>query len=150
MFKRFPNFKTTCLIVGISFILLSLSLFAKGLIESMAEFKLPESVLQSPHYFDAIMWVYVHMIVLGMLIVMLGIAVENPKKQKWIALALFIITVCYTFLDFRTSDSPLGNGLYKGQQSVAPAFISLLVNLLFLLTALKLFLQKQNNNNNQT
>ncbi len=118
--------------IGILFIFLSLSLFAKGLMLSMAEFNVPTEVLNSPHYYDAILWVYVHMIVLGILIFLLGYAVTDPKKQQLITLLLFLITSVYTYLDFRSSDSALGNGLYQGESSVVPAFISLLVNMVLL------------------
>lgn len=111
---------------------MSLGLFAKGLITSMAEFKVPTEILNSPHYFDAIMWVYIHMIVIGVMIALIGFSVDDKKKQKWINLLLFIITAMYVYLDFRTSDSALGNALYKGESSVAPAIIGTIVNLLFL------------------
>jgi len=143
MNKYLPNFKSTFLIVGITFIMLSLGLFAKGLLVSMAEFKVPEVVLNSPHYIDAITWVYIHMLVIGILIFCIGLSVKETTQQKWISLLLFIIMTLYTYLDFRTSDSSLGNGLYQGESSVAPAFIGLLVTLLFLLTTIKLLLQKK-------
>lgn len=138
--KKFSlNFKTTCTLVGVLFVFLSLSLFMKGLMRSMAEFKVPESILNSPHYYDALFWVYVHMISLGILIVLLGVSVTDTGKQKWITLILFGITAFYAYLDFRSSDSILGNGLYRGESSLAPAIIGLFVNLLFLQLAVKLF-----------
>jgi uncharacterized membrane protein len=139
MKKILPNFKTTLVMVGITFMLLPLGLFMKGLMPSMAEFQVPSMILESPHYYDAILWVYVHMMVIGFLIFSLGLGVEDRSKQKWISLFLFLITVFYTYLDFRSSDSSLGNALYKGASSVAPAYISLVVNLLFLQLVLRLF-----------
>ncbi len=120
--------------IGILFMLLSLSLFAKGLVVSMAEFKVPEVVLNSAHYYDAIRWVYIHQFVLGLLIAMLGFSVTDLSKQKLICLLLFFVTCIYTYLDFKNSDSALGNGLYQGASSVIPAYISLVVNLLLLMT----------------
>ncbi len=126
------NYKKVLMGIGIMFILLSLSLFVKGLMPSMAEFKVPTEILNSPHYYDAMLWVYVHMIVLGILIFLLGYAVTEPKKQQVITLLLFFITCVYTYLDFRSSDSALGNGLYQGESSVIPAFIGLFVNVVLL------------------
>lgn len=126
------DYKKVLMGIGILFIFLSLSLFAKGLVPSMAEFKVPTEVLNSPHYYDAILWVYVHMTVLGILIFLLGYSVSDPKKQQVITLLLFFITCLYTYLDFHSSDSVLGNGLYQGESSVIPAFISLLVNVVLL------------------
>jgi hypothetical protein len=126
-----PNFKTTYRIVGGSFAFLSASLFAKGLIESMKQFNVPKETLNSPHYFDAIFWVYVHMFVIGVLIFLMGNAIQEKKQQIRMSLFLFIATCFYTYLDFRSSDSFLGNGLYQGDASVIPAIIGLIVNLLF-------------------
>jgi|688.fasta_scaffold455578_2 hypothetical protein len=145
MKKILPNFKSTYIFVGVSFVLLSLGLFVKGLMPSMAEFLVPAPILASPHYYDAILWVYVHMIVIGILILLIGISVADLNKQKWITVILLLITLFYTYLDFRSSDSGLGNGLYKGDSSVAPAIISLVVNLLFLQLAIKLFAKGKSN-----
>jgi hypothetical protein len=139
MKKLLPNFRITFLIVGFTFILLPLGLFTKGLMHSMAEFKVPEPILNSSHYFDAILWVYVHMVVIGLLILTIGYSVNDINKQKWIATLLFLVTVFYTYLDFRSADWIFGNALYKGKSSIGPAIISLLVNLLFFQLVIRLF-----------
>jgi len=141
-----PNFKRTCLIVGYTFMLLPISLFAKGLMASMAEFKVPEIVLDSAHYYDAMLWVYVHMMVLGLLIVTIGYSVHDFNKQKWIAALLFVVTAFYVYLDFRSADWVLGNGLYKGESSLIPGFIGLVVNLLFFQLALRFFASSPSKN----
>ncbi len=140
-----PDFKITFLIVGYTFVLLPISLFAKGLMTSMAEFKVPEIILDSAHYYDAILWVYVHMSVIGLLIIIIGYAVNDINKQKWIALLLFVVTAFYVYLDFRSADWVLGNALYKGESSIIPAVIGLLVNLLFFQLAIRLFMRSQSN-----
>ena len=134
-----PNFKRTFSIVGFTFTLLPFSLFTKGLMKSMAEFKVPELILNSAHYFDAILWVYVHMTVIGLLILVIGYSVNDINKQKWIATLLFLVTAFYTYLDFRSADWAFGNALYKGDSSIAPAIIGLLVNLLFFQLVIRLF-----------
>ncbi len=139
MKKLLPNFRVTFLIIGFTFILLPLMLFTKGLMMSMAEFKVPDVILNSSHYFDALLWVYVHMMVIGLLIVVIGYSVNDLNKQKWISVLLFLVTSFYTYLDFRSADWILGNALYKGESSIVPAIISLLVNLLFLQLAIRLF-----------
>lgn len=134
-----PNFKRTFLIAGYTFTLLPLSLFIKGLMKSMAEFKVPELILNSSHYFDAILWVYVHMTVIGLLILTIGYSVNDLNKQKWIATLLFLVTAFYVYLDFRSADWVYGNALYKGESSIIPAIIGLLVNLLFFQLMIRLF-----------
>ena len=128
--------------VGVLFVLLASSLFLKGLIPSMAEFKIPENILNSAHYYDAIFWVYVHMMVIGVLFILIGISVKELQHQQLISILLLLITAFYTYLDFRTSDSMFGNALYKGEASVIPAYISLIVNLVFLQLSIRLFLKR--------
>jgi hypothetical protein len=112
----------TFLIVGFTFILLPLGLFTKGLMHSMAEFKVPEPILNSSHYFDAILWVYLHMIVIGILILIIGYSVNDFNKQKWIAILLLLVTAFYTYLDFRSADWIFENALYKGEVKVTHTF----------------------------
>lgn len=139
MNRFLPGFKWTYMIIGLLFILLPMSLFIKGLMPSMAEFQIPESTLDSPHYYDAILWVYVHMTVIGALIFIIGYSVDDLGKQKWITVFLLLITIFYTYLDFRSSDSSVGNALYKGTSSIVPGLIGLFVNFLFLQLAIRMF-----------
>jgi hypothetical protein len=127
-----PGFRVTCLIVCILYVLLAGGLFARGLMTAMAEYEVPQAQLDSPHYYDAIRWVYTHMIVLGLLIGAIGLLVKDGKAQVWLSRLICAVHVYYTILDFRSSDSALGNALYKGPASIMPAFIGLTVTLLFL------------------
>ncbi|MFY8021687.1 MAG: hypothetical protein ACOVP1_10830 [Bacteroidia bacterium] len=133
------NFKAIYVFIGVLYMFLSASLFAKGLMNSMSEFKVPDLVLQSAHYYDAILWVYVHMIVIGLLILLLGISVTDFNKQKWISSILFLVTSFYTYLDFKSADWTYGNSLYQGESSLIPGIIGLIVNILFLYNAISLF-----------
>jgi Na+-transporting methylmalonyl-CoA/oxaloacetate decarboxylase gamma subunit len=136
---KYFGFKYTFACVGIVFMFLSFSLYAKGFMESMAIYQVPAPILTSEHYYDAIVWVYTHMFFIGVILVAMGFSVTEMEKQKWVALLITFITAVYTFLDFRTSDSALGNGLYKGEGSVFPAFISAVTCLLFLRVCILLF-----------
>ncbi len=116
------------------YVILAVGLFAKGLRESMAEFKVPPATLDSPHYYDAIMWVYTHVmvLVLGLVIGVVGWYAENSQLKKWLSRLLFVIHVYYAWLDFRSSDTVLGNGLYQGPGSVFPPLVCVFVAVLFL------------------
>ena len=120
--------------------ILPLSLFTKGLMVSMAEFNVPEIILDSAHYYDALLWVYVHMMVIGLLILIIGYSVNDLNKQKWIAALFFMVTAFYVYLDFRSADWSFGNALYKAESSIIPAIIGLMVNLLFFQLTIRLFL----------
>ncbi len=140
MKNLFPDFKATFLIAGTLFTLLSISIFMKGLIPSMAEFNVPEQTLQSPHYYDAMLWVYVHMTVIGLLLIILAFTVREQIHQKRVSLLLVCATGFYTYLDFRSADWMFGHALYKGPTSVIPAIISLAITMLFLQLAIRLYL----------
>ena len=126
------SFKTCCLIVCSLYVVLAGSLFIKGLMTSMLDFQVPMHTLNSPHYYDAMLWVYSHMIILGLIIGTVGWYAKDNQLKKWMARLLLIVHVYYTYLDFRTSDSFLGNGLYKGAGSVIPGIVCLFITLLFL------------------
>lgn len=141
MNKILPGYRITYIIAGFTLIFMSFSLFIKGLIKSMAEFNVPKKVLLSPHYYDAIFWVYLHMLVIGVLIILLGYGVKERSKQTGITFILFLINCFYTFIDIRSSDSPLGNSLYKGEASIIPAVLSFIITLLFLQLFIRLFIK---------
>ncbi|GAB3179212.1 hypothetical protein [Telluribacter humicola] len=130
--KYLPGFKATCLTVGILDMFLASTMLIGGVMEKMAEFKVPAPLLASPHYHDAMFWVFLHMFMIGVLITMIGILAENPVKQLWVARVLVLMHCVYFTLDIRTSDNYFGSALYQGPSSVAPVFIDLLYILLFL------------------
>lgn len=145
MKELLPNFRKTFLITGYSYLILALGLFNKGLLRSMAEFQVPQQVINSAHYYDALIWIYVHMAVIGILILLIGYSVTDIKQQKIISLSTLFITLFYTYLDTRTADWAFGNSLYKGSASIIPAIIGLLVNILMLQLVLRLFAKKDEN-----
>ncbi|HEV7348388.1 hypothetical protein [Telluribacter sp.] len=130
--KFLPGFKATCITVGTLDMFLASTMLVGGVMNEMAEFNVPTNLLASPHYHDAMFWVFLHMFMIGGLIMMLGILAENPVKQVWVARALVLMHSVYFFLDIRTSDNYFGNALYQGPGSVVPVFIDLFYILLFL------------------
>jgi len=127
-----PGFKGTCLTIGLLNVMLAGSLFLRGLGASMAEFRVPAATVASAHYLDALTWVYVHMIVVGVLIGALGLWVDAPLTRRRFARVLLAAHLVYACLDFRSSDSVLGNGLYQGSASLLPGLYCLVACLLFL------------------
>lgn len=98
----------------------------------MADFEVPEVVLQSPHYQDAITWVYLHMLIIGLLIGTLGILAKSPALRMGISRFFLLAHLVYTFLDFRSADWSMGTGLYQGEGSLIPAFMAAFMTLFFL------------------
>jgi hypothetical protein len=126
-----PGFKATCLGVGALFALLASSELARGVAASMDGFGLPAATLASPHYLDAMSWVFVHMLVLGVVIAVVGASVGEARARTAFARVMTLAMLVFTTLDLRTSDSPLGNHLYMGGRTLVPPVIDVVVLLLF-------------------
>ncbi|NUP07192.1 MAG: hypothetical protein HOW73_14145 [Polyangiaceae bacterium] len=131
------GFSLACTIIGGLYVLLGLSMVVRGAQNAMAQFEVPDLVLSSPHFRDFFHWVFVHMMVLGVMIVMLGRFVTDGRSQRIVATVLTIVELHYTYLDFRTSDSPLGNRLYHGSGSLVPPMIDVLVTCTFAFFAIR-------------
>ena len=132
-----PGYKTICTVVGALYVLLGASMVARGAVAVMSQFQVPDVVLGSPQFQDFFHWVFVHMMVLGLMIAMLGRFVEDGRAQRVVAGMLVLVELHYTYLDVRTSDSALGSGLYKGSGSLVPPIIDVLVTLAFAYLAVR-------------
>jgi hypothetical protein len=126
-----PGFTKTCLAACGLFTALAGSVLLRGVRASMAAFGVPKAMLSSPHYEDAIWWVYTHMLILGLLIGLIGITAEGDRQKRWFAHTMLGANLYYTFLDARSSDTFLGNGLYQGVGSLAPALVGAGLTVLF-------------------
>lgn len=129
---RLPGFRTSCLIIGALYVLLSAGILAQGGAPAMAQYGVPEATLSSPHYGDAIVWVYLHMLVLGLVIGVVGWYGRGAQLQRMFSRVLLAAHIAYLTLDVIHSDSALGNGLYEGPASLGPAVIAAFVTALFL------------------
>ena len=128
--QKLPQFRTCYIFVGVFQCFLALNILIQGT-QTLAPFGVPEATLILPHYEDAIHWVYTHMFVLGLLITTIGLKVTEPGARTTLSRLLFVLHAYYTFLDFRSSDSWVGNGLYKGDASLMPAFLALGFTMIF-------------------
>lgn len=126
-----PGFKPVFTGVALMYIVLGGSMVVRGAHASMAQFGVPEAVLSSPHFRDFFQFLFVHMMVLGLTVGMLGRFVDDGPKQRLTARIMCSIQALYTYLDVRTSDSFLGNGLYQGPGSLVPVMIDVTVMLCF-------------------
>jgi hypothetical protein len=129
-------FRRVCTIAGALYVLLSANILISGVESSLAPFGVPPEALASPHYEDAIVWTYTHMLVLGSIIIFVGRRVESPRAQRTFAHLMIAAHAVYLYLDVRTSDTPLGNALYKGPASAMPAAIVLVMLLAFVVVAI--------------
>ncbi len=127
-----PGFRGTCFIVGGLYVVLGAAIVAQGAAVAMAPYGVPAETLASPHYADAIHWVYSHTVVLGLIIALVGALAESERLKLWFSRLILGMQLYYLYLDTVHSDTALGNGLYEGPQSIGPSIIGFFVTLLFL------------------
>src|SRR5262245_61644270 len=99
--SHLPGFRRVCTIVGALYLVLGGSMVLRGPQQVMQPFGVPELVLSSPHFMDFFHWVFVHMMVLGVLIGMLGRFVVDGVSQQWVARVLCVVELHYLYLDLR-------------------------------------------------
>ena len=75
-------------------------------------------------------WVYLHMIVIGLMILLLGRLAHEAPLQRWMSRLLCLAHTVYALWDIQAS--PLMNNLYHGPAALFPVFYGVLVALLFL------------------
>lgn len=144
--NRGRMFRYGCLFVAVVYVFLAGSILSRGVEASIAPFGVPESIVASPFYVDAITWVYVHMMVLGILIGVVGWFAESIRFQKVFCLVLFGVHLAYLYLDLRTSDTAFGNGLYVGPESAFPAAIVFVFLIVFALMCFALWFNRSSGN----
>jgi hypothetical protein len=126
------GFRPTCLTLATVFVGLAVSLIVRGPMLAMADYGVPESTLASPHYADAMFWVFLHMTMIGLVIGVVGWFSEGVRLQRAFSRLMFAAQSMYTFLDMRAADWPLGNALYKGPGSLGPVLVGVIAWVLWL------------------
>lgn len=126
-----PGFKASCMTLAGIYVVIAGSLLARGIPASMAQYQVPAELLSSPHYVDAMSWVFQHMLVIGLMIGTVGFYADSARLQRPFSRLMLLATLVYTALDVHTADWPLGNALYKGGQSLAPVVVDVLAVVLW-------------------
>jgi hypothetical protein len=126
-----PGFRASCLTLAVLYVLLAGSILLRGPMVAMADYAVPAETLASPHYADAMRWVFLHMTVLGSVIGVVGWFAEGLRLQRAFSRLMLAAQLVYATLDVRTADWPLGNALYKGGGSLGPVVVDLLAIVLW-------------------
>ena len=129
--KALPGFRGSCLTLATLYVLLAGSILVRGPMKAMAEYGVPAATLASPHYADAMFWVFLHMTMIGLAIGVVGWFAEGVRMQRAFARLMLAGIVVYTYLDVRSADWALGSGLYQGRGSLGPVLVDVLALLLW-------------------
>ena len=127
-----PGFRATCLGIAVTYALLAGSILARGPMVAMAEYAVPTDTLASPHYADAMRWVFLHMTVIGLLVGFVGWFGEGLRLQRAFARFMFAASAMYLAIDAHAADWALGVGLYKGPGSLGPVVVGAVTTSLWL------------------
>jgi hypothetical protein len=118
-----PGFRATTIGVGATWSLLALSMLVRGIPSAMAAYAVPGELLQNALYVDAMTWVFLHMLFIGLLTLVLGLTSHDGRQQRLFSRLLLAAVSVYLFLDARAADWPLGTALYKGPGSLGPVVV---------------------------
>ncbi len=127
-----PGFRASCLGLAATYILLAGSILARGPMVAMADYRVPAATLASPHYADAMTWVFLHMTMLGAILGVVGWYADDIRFQRPFVRLWLVAQGIYLFLDVRAADWPLGTALYKGRGSLGPAVVGAVAVVLWL------------------
>ena len=126
-----PGFRASCLTLAGLYVFLSGSILFRGPMVAMADYAVPPTTLASPHYADAMFWVFLHMLVIGLIIGVVGWFAEGVRMQRAFARLMLAAILVYTALDVHTADWTMGNALYKGPGSLGPVIVDVLALVLW-------------------
>lgn len=137
--REYHIFRLSCLAIGLTYMLLAASILGRGPSAAMEPFGVPQPVLASPHYVDAIQWVYVHTFVLGLVIAIIGWFSETVAMHRAFSVTMSLAHIVYLWMDLRTSETFFGNGLYQGRESAIPAMIVFVILITFIILSCRSF-----------
>jgi hypothetical protein len=129
---QLPGFRASCLTLAAIYVFLAGSILVRGPMVAMAEYAVPAATLASPHYADAMFWVFLHMTMLGLINGVVGWFAEGVRMQRAFARLWLFAQLVYLFLDVRAADWALGTGLYKGPGSLGPVMVGALAVVVWL------------------
>jgi hypothetical protein len=129
---QLPGFRASCFTISGMFVFLAVSFLAGGVAEGMARYEVPAETLASPHFIDAMTWVFLHMTTIGVLVGFMGYFADTVRIQRAFARLMLVEQLIYGFLDVRAADWALGTALYKGPQSLGPVMVGAICVVLWL------------------
>lgn len=128
--RGIPGFKVVLTIIGLLYIAMGASMVVRG-VDALRPFGVPEDVIASPVMADFFLFFYQLMMVVGALMVLFGHVTVGRSRQIVVAAAFTLLDVLAALRDLSTSDSSLGNRLYRGDKTLVFVGISVTFALAF-------------------
>lgn len=118
------GFKPVFMTIGVIYVLPASSMLVRG-VDALREYAVPPRDVESPVVADLFIFFYILMAFIGVLMVLFGHVTRERAHQLWVAATFFAGQLVFTLRDLRTSDTSLGNHLYKGDGTIAFVLIGL-------------------------
>jgi hypothetical protein len=118
------GFKPVFMTIGVLYVLMASSMLVRG-VDALREYGVPPRDVESPVVADIFIFFYILMAFIGVLMVLFGHVTRERTHQLLVAAVFFAGQIVFTLRDLRTSDTALGNHLYKGDGTVAFVVIGL-------------------------
>lgn len=125
-----PGFKIVLTVIGLVYMAMGASMVARG-VGALRPFGVPEEIVASPVVSDLFMFFYELMMCVGALMVLFGHVTVGRTRQIAVAATFMVLDILAAYRDLSTSDSPLGNRLYRGPETLVFVAISVTLALTF-------------------
>jgi uncharacterized membrane protein len=116
--------------IGVVYLLLGSSMLVRGP-AVMRDFAVPEGLVADPVFADFFLFFYQLMMFVGVLTLLFGWVVKERGAQVLVARVFCAANVLITLRDLSTSDSRFGNHLYRGDATLMPVVIDVVLALVF-------------------
>lgn len=136
------SFKPVLTIVGALYVLLASSMLVRG-VGVLRDFAVPESALAEPVLQDFFVFFYQLMAAVGVLTILFAHVVHDRGGQRLVAWTFCVLNVLLALRDLVTSDSALGNHLYRGQATLVFVAIDVALAITFAIVAATAQLRRQ-------
>lgn len=124
--RPIPGFRIVFTVVGVLYALMAASALTRG-VSMLRDFGVSEAEISSPVLADFFSFFYQLMAYIGGLMVLLGWVTREGRAQVAVSAVLAVANLVFAFRDLRTSDSALGNHLYRGDATLVFVLIGLTI-----------------------
>lgn len=123
-------FKPAFVVLGIVYVLMAASALVRGP-AFLEEFGVSHAIASDPVLEDFFMFLYQLMAYIGILIIVFGLVTRERRDQARVSSVFCVASILCALRDLSTSDTQLGNALYKGEATVFFVGVSVVYAVVF-------------------